>query len=90
MLESLSYKAARIEAIAKLTVLGWFLFLCKEDKSPLTKNGHKSATLDAEQLVRALAKHPNALLAAPAGPNRGSLYWIWTATLRRVSTVLPG
>jgi hypothetical protein len=71
MADPLLYTAARFEAITALTALGWLLLACKPDKSPYTKAGFKSATLDREQLSRSIAKHGDALLGARTGQESG-------------------
>lgn len=52
---------------------GWPVFPCGTDKKPLTKNGFKDATTDAEQVAAWWTKHPAASIGCPTGPDSGIL-----------------
>ena len=58
------------EAVVRLAEeKGWFVFPCKPNKKPFTKNGFKDASSDPEQVRKWWTQHPNALVGMPTGGN---------------------
>lgn len=47
----------------------WAVFPCKSDKKPITPNGFKAATLDAEQVRQWWKQHPGALIGIACPPS---------------------
>ena len=50
---------------------GLAVFPCGPDKRPLTENGFKDASADAEQICAWWSAHPDAMIGMPTGPASG-------------------
>ena len=63
----------KIPARAAMTLAqrGLPVFLCGQNKRPLTTNGFKDATVDLEQIKQWWRKHPSALIGLPTGERSG-------------------
>lgn len=60
-------KSPKELAIDVVNQLGFPVFPCKQNKSPLTPNGFKDATTDLDKIENYWNRHPNALIGVPTG-----------------------
>lgn len=60
-------RARRIDAALSLARHGLPVFPCGNNKTPLTKHGHKDATTDEAQVRRWWMRYPDALVGVPTG-----------------------
>ena len=60
-----------LAAALRYAGLGLAVFPCGHDKRPLTENGFKDASTDAEKIRAWWSAHPHAMIGMPTGPASG-------------------